>query len=107
MSEFVILYVTAPDTPTANTLARALIDDHAAACVNVLPGVTSHFAWDGATQCAEETVMFVKTTVKTASRARQLIAELHPYDTPAIIALPIDRNRSSGAYLDWISLQTP
>ncbi|MCA8889079.1 MAG: divalent-cation tolerance protein CutA [Parvularculaceae bacterium] len=107
MSDCVILYVTAPDTPTANTLARALIDDRAAACVNVLPGVTSHFVWDGAAQCAEETVMIVKTTTKAAGRARQLIAELHPYDTPAIIALPVDRNRSSGAYLGWISLQTP
>ncbi len=105
MSEFVILYVTAPDTPTANSLARALIDDGAAACVNVLPGVISHFVWESETECAEETVMFVKTTAKAAEHARKLIAELHPYETPAIIALPIDRNRSSGTYLDWISHQ--
>lgn len=106
MNRVVILYATAPDLDTAQTLARALIEERAAACVNIIPGMTSFYRWKDAVEEASETVMIVKTSATSATAARDLICSLHPYETPAILALNVDESASSAPFLQWIEAQT-
>lgn len=106
MNRVVILYATAPDLETAKTLAHALIEERAAACVNIIPGMTSFYRWKDAVEEASETVMIVKTSATSATAARDLICSLHPYETPAILALNVDESASSAPFLQWIEAQT-
>lgn len=102
-SDIRLLYVTAPDVPTARTLAGALVEAKLAACVNILPGMLSVYQWQGDIQHDEEVVMLVKTTNAAASAARDLILQKHPYDTPAALSLPVDGAGSSPAFIEWIA----
>lgn len=104
MSEVVFLYVTAPDAETARTIAAALIRERRAACVNILPDIRSIYEWEGALEETTETPFLVKTTAAADAGAR--IAALHPYETPCIVALPVAREGSHPAFLDWIAGQT-
>lgn len=106
MPECVLLYATAPDEMVANTIAAALLDARAAACVNIIPGMRSFYRWQGRVECADEIVMVVKTTKVVAEKARRIILERHPHATPAILALPVDADRSSATFLDWIAAET-
>lgn len=103
MSDVRMIYTTWPNPETAAEAGRALVEERLAACVNVLPGVFSWFWWDGQVTGETEVVMMIKTTVLRARRLRERVKELHPYDTPAIVALEVDSGGSSAEYLDWIS----
>ncbi len=96
------LYVTAPDEDTAARIAEALIAAKAAACVNIIPRIRSVYRWNGAVERSEESAMIVKTTTAKSSEARALIERLHPYDTPAIAALPIDAGKSGEKFVAWV-----
>lgn len=100
--EIVFLYVTAPDEAAAERIGAALVEARAAACVNILPRIRSIYRWDGAVERANEAAMIVKTTTAAAGRARAVIGALHPYETPAIAAIPIDASRSAEKFIDWI-----
>ncbi|MBI1364998.1 MAG: divalent cation tolerance protein CutA [Alphaproteobacteria bacterium] len=100
------LYVTAPDRQTAEALARGLVEARLAACVNVIGAATSFYRWQGAIQSAEETALIVKTTAEAAPAARDFIMARHPYETPCVVALPIDESLSNGAFLRWIAEAT-
>lgn len=96
---FVVL-CTAPDAEVAATLARSLVTQRLAACVNVVPGLTSHYHWDGRLQEDAELLLLAKTD---AGRVEALIAAIeheHPYECPEAVALPVQRG--SARYLDWI-----
>jgi len=101
-----LLYATAPDAATAEAIAGALIEARLAACVNILRGMHSVYRWEGRVETAEEVVLVVKTTADAAPAARDLILERHPYDEPAVLALPVDRSASSKAFCDWIAGET-
>lgn len=96
------LYVTAPDRETADAIAKALIEDGACACVNIIPGMISVYRWEGRIERAEECVLIVKTAEKSAGRCRDLITSLHPYDVPAIAAIRIEEALSSPAFCAWV-----
>ncbi len=102
MNEILFLYATAPDDDTASRIAEALVDARAAACVNILPHIRSVYRWNGAVERSQETGMIVKTTAARSGEARALIERLHPYDTPAIAALPIDAGNSGEKFVGWI-----
>jgi len=85
----VAVLVTCPTPRQARRLARALIERRAAACVNILPGVTSWFRWQGKVERASETLLIIKTTARQFEPLRHLIVSLHPYDVPEVIALSI------------------
>lgn len=102
MTAVTFLYSTAPDEDTAEAIARALVESGAAACVNIIPGMTSIYRWEGRVETAAECVLIVKTDTARALRARTLILERHPYETPAIAALAIDEAASSGPFVEWI-----
>ncbi|MFN3961082.1 MAG: divalent-cation tolerance protein CutA [Parvularculaceae bacterium] len=106
MALIVFLYVTAPDEAGAARIAEALIGSRAAACVNILPRITSVYRWRDGVERAEETAMIVKTTAAKAAAARALIEKLHPYETPAIAALPIDFPGSAKKFIRWIETET-
>lgn len=107
MTKILILYATAPNADVAAALAEALVEARAAACVNILPGMTSLYRWEGRIETATETVMIVKTTTMLAARARDVLRQGHPYENPAILAIPVDEARSSSAFCDWIRNSGP
>lgn len=105
MSAKTLLVMTnLPDRPAAETLARALVDRRAAACVNVLSPCFSVYRWQGATETAEEHPLFAKTTEDRYSLLEQVIRELHPYELPEIIAVPLAGGLP--AYLQWVEAET-
>jgi periplasmic divalent cation tolerance protein len=102
-SEFLLVISNLPDRDSAETLAAALLQSHAAACVNILSPCKSVYRWQGAVEEAEEVPVFIKTTVACYPAAMQLIERHHPYDVPEIIALPL--HGGSPAYLQWLAEQ--
>ncbi len=95
-----VVLCTAPDSETAGSIAEALIAEKLAACVNVLPGITSVYRWQGAVEQAEEVLLVIKTGAGAWSRLEARIRALHPYELPEIIAVPIETGQQN--YLDWI-----
>lgn len=99
-----VVYCTCPDQAMAERIAETMVREQLAACANLVPGLTSIYRWQGAIQHDSEWLLIIKTrgTVYPLLEAR--IRELHSYNTPEIIALPIQTG--SAAYLDWIAGNT-
>lgn len=96
----VVVLVTYPASSDAATLARAVVDEGLAACVNVLPQVRSFYRWDGAVQDEPEQQLVIKTHRDVVDRLEARVRELHPYDLPEFLVLAVDAG--SDAYLRWI-----
>ena len=102
--EPVLLYVTAATMESARKMARIAVEERLAACANLLEGMTAIYRWNGALQEEREVVLLLKTT---ADRQEALIArlrELHDYDIPCIVALPIVAGNPD--FLRWIWEET-
>ncbi len=97
---FQIVLTNCPDSETAATLAHALIDQGLAACVNVLPAGQSIYHWQGQTETASEHLLLIKSHARHYQAIEQRIRDLHPYELPAIVAVPIVNGLSQ--YLSWI-----
>lgn len=97
--EHAIVMSTTDDPAEATTLARELVEQRLAACVQVT-GVTSTYRWEGAVTTADERLLLIKTRADMVPAVQAFVAEHHSYDTPEVIEVPI----SSGlpAYLGWI-----
>jgi periplasmic divalent cation tolerance protein len=93
-----------PDRASAETLARALVDRRAAACVNVMAPCLSVYRWQGAVETAEEHPIFAKTTRDRYDLLERVVRELHPYELPEIIAVPLAGGLP--AYLQWVEAET-
>ena len=104
MERAVFVYTTYPSLVEAETAGRALVERRLAACVNILPGMISHYRWEGRVERGEETVMLIKTRASVAEEVRAAVSEMHSYDTPAILVLPIES--VDQAYLGWILAET-
>src|SRR6266545_7056902 len=90
MERVVFVYTTYPSIVEAENAGRALVDRRLAACVNILPGMISHYWWEGKIERAEEAVMIVKTRAALADAVRQAVKEMHTYKVPAIMVLPVE-----------------
>lgn len=101
MSEIRVVLMTAPDRDTAERLGEALVRERLAACANLLPGILSFFWWDEAVQRAEEVLVVLKTTSGRVPALIARAAELHPYDVPELLALPVEAGLRP--YLDWVA----
>lgn len=101
---FFVLLSTCPDTETARRLARALVEESLAACVNVVPAVWSIYRWNEAVQSDEETLMIIKTTAGRLAEARERVVALHPYELPEVVALPVADGHHP--YLAWVAAAT-
>lgn len=99
-----LVFCTCPDQATAQNIAEQLVDKQLAACVNILPGITSVYQWQGKRETAQEHLLLIKTTYEVYDTLEKTLTELHPYELPEVIAVSIDRG--SDAYLDWIRQQT-
>jgi periplasmic divalent cation tolerance protein len=95
-----MIYATFPDRQLALTVGRELVEQRLAGCVNVLPAMTSVYIWDGKTETANEAVMIVKLAAEGAERAVAHIVANHPYETPAVLVVPVVGG--SDAYLSWV-----
>ena len=95
---------TCPDPQTADVLARALVDERLAACVNVLPGVVSTYRWQGAVERDEEVLLLIKTTADRQDALVARLQALHPYELPE--ALAVEAVGGLAAYLAWVAEQT-
>jgi periplasmic divalent cation tolerance protein len=100
----VSVYATFPDMKSAEAIGESLVRGGLAACANLIPGMRSIYRWKGKIERGEEVVAFIKTTAAQADAVIAAIEAQHPYDTPAIVVLPIARG--SRRYLDWIAEET-
>ncbi len=101
----VLLVITnLPDRASADRLADALVEAHAAACVNILAPCRSVYRWKGALQRDEEHPVLAKTTADRYPALEALIRANHPYELPEIVAVPVERGLP--AYLDWVAAET-
>jgi periplasmic divalent cation tolerance protein len=104
MEPAVFVYTTWPSTVEAEDAGRALVERRLAACVNILPGMISHYRWQGKVERAEEAVMIVKTRASLAGAVSDAVKHLHPYDVPAILVLPLESVEKG--YLTWLLMET-
>jgi periplasmic divalent cation tolerance protein len=100
MERAVLVYTTWPSIVEAEQAGRAIVEKRLAACVNILPGMVSHYWWQGKIERAEEAVMLVKTRASLAEAVRQAVKERHSYTTPAIMVLPVESVDAD--YYRWI-----
>lgn len=105
-ARFAIVLVTAPDLKSGRMLAKTALESRLVACANLVPGVESHYWWQGSLETSREILILFKTQKSQLAALEKLILEKHPYDTPEIIALPLTGGTQK--YLDWIgtSLKT-
>jgi periplasmic divalent cation tolerance protein len=106
MSGVTFLYVTAPNAETAARIARVLVEEKLAACVNIHAEMRSVYEWEGKVEIGLETPMIVKTAAAMAAAACDRIIALHPYGEPCVAALPIAAQGSSADFLAWIENTT-
>jgi periplasmic divalent cation tolerance protein len=94
-----VVTISAPPSE-GKTLAQALVESRAAACVQIIPGLQSVYRWEGRVQTDEEVLLVVKTLKSKLPDIEALLKKNHPYDLPELVFLPI--TGGLGAYLDWI-----
>ena len=95
-----VVLVTAPSEAMALELGQRLVDDRLAACVSVMPGVTSIFMWEGKREEASEALLVIKTRAERYPALQQRVLELHPYSVPEVLALAVEAG--APAYLRWV-----
>ena len=95
-----VILSTCPNRASAEKIARQLINDKIAACVNILPGITSIYPWKGRIETAQEHLLIVKTREDQYQAVEKSIQTYHPYELPEIIAVPIET--ALPQYLQWI-----
>jgi len=103
--ENVVIFITAGTDEEARKVAEVLLKRRKAACVNIVPGVSSFFWWQGKLDSAQETLLIVKTKASLVSEIVSLVREVHSYDVPEVIALPIVSGNQD--YLEWIASIAP
>ena len=102
MADIRVLYTTWPDAETAEQAGAEAVAERLAACANILAPIRSVYRWKGAVERAGEVPMTLKTTAEAADALVSFLAERHPYETPCIIALPVERTGSYGDFLAWV-----
>lgn len=95
-----LVLITAPADERAGALARALVEERLAACVNLVPQIRSVYRWEGRVQEDGETLLLVKTTAAALPALERRVGELHPYELPEFLVLP--ELAGSAGYLGWV-----
>jgi periplasmic divalent cation tolerance protein len=104
MDRAVFVYTTYPSVVEAEKAGKTLVENGLAACVNILPGMVSHYRWQGAVERGEEAVMLIKTRASLAEPVRAAVKGSHPCDTPAILVMPIESVDET--YFAWMMAST-
>ena len=92
---------TCPDYTTAELLATQIVENNLAACVNIVPNLTSIYLWQGKVESAQEHLLLIKAPCQQYDAIERFLAEHHPYDVPEIIAFSIEKGLPE--YLQWIT----
>ena len=95
-----VVLCTVPDADTGQRIAAHLVEYRLAACVNLLPGLRSVYRWQGQVQTDEEALLMIKARAADYPKLETAILELHPYELPEIIAVPLIDGLPR--YLDWV-----
>ena len=101
--QYYSIYITTKDEEEAKRIGQALVEEKLAACINIHP-IKSIYRWEGKIHKTEETAMFVKTRAELADKVIQRAKELHSYEVPCIISLPIAQGNPD--FLAWITEST-
>jgi periplasmic divalent cation tolerance protein len=104
MERAVFVYTTWPTAVEAEAAGRQLVERRLAACVNILPHMISIYSWQGAVERGEEAVMIIKTRATLIGEVSDAVKELHSYETPAILVMPLESVEKS--YLGWLLAET-
>jgi periplasmic divalent cation tolerance protein len=96
-----VALVTVADAAAAEVLVRRLVEERVVACGNIIPGLTSIYRWEGRVEQSAEVLVVFKTTEAGARRLLERVPELHPYDVPEVLVLPVEAGH--GPYLDWVA----
>ena len=104
MTEHIVAVTTTADEDSAAALARALVERRIVACVNIVARVRSVYRWQGAIEDDAECVLLMKTRADRYQDLETALGELHGYDVPELIVLPVERG--SAAYLGWVDEST-
>ncbi len=104
MKAYVVLITAPADGDAAERLARALVEERLAACVNRVPGLISTYWWEGKIEEDREELLVVKTTEDRLEALLKRVPELHPYTVPEVLALPVEQGHPP--YLEWLVAST-
>jgi periplasmic divalent cation tolerance protein len=98
---FAMVLVTAPDLKTARRLAKFALQARLIACANLVPGIESHYWWQGKIESGREVLLVLKTRHSKLALLEKLILAKHPYDTPEFLVLPL--KAGTPGYLGWLA----
>jgi len=104
MTDAILVLTTLPTADGAAEVAKTVVDEKLAACANILPALRSIYRWEGKVQDENEVLVLLKTRQAQYERLEARILELHPYDVPEILAIPIEGGHRT--YLDWVASET-
>ncbi len=100
-ADHLIIFCTCPDKDTAEKIARLLVESNKAACVSILPNMTSLYKWEGKIESAKEHLLMIKTHKDCYPSIETALRHHHPYDVPEVIAVPVEYGLPE--YLHWIN----
>ena len=101
---YLVVFITASSYEEAHKIANVLVSQRRAACVNIVPKVSSLFRWKGKIEDAEESLLVVKTRARLFPEVMSTVKDIHSYEVPEIIALPVVEGNPD--YLQWIDEET-
>ncbi len=104
MTKYLLVITTVPDAEAGQIIAEKIIEERLAACVNLSAAIQSLYWWKEKITQDQEYVLSIKTTNDAYARLEEKILQIHPYEVPEIIALPISGGNK--AYLDWVERET-
>lgn len=104
VTDVVLILTTVPDGARAEAIARSLVDERLAACVNVLATMTSFYRWQGKIEQEQERQIVIKTTRDRVAAVQARLVDLHAYEVPEFLVLPV--SDGSTGYLDWVRNET-
>lgn len=99
-TEILLVYSTCPSQVTARQIADLLIGQRLAACVSILPAITSVYHWQEKIETSEEHLLMIKCNKSNYAALEQAVLDAHPYELPEIVAVPVDQGLPG--YIDWI-----
>jgi periplasmic divalent cation tolerance protein len=99
-----LVYITCPDVAEARRIGRTLVEERLAACVNVFPTMESFYWWNGTIEHEQEAVLIAKTSDSMREHLLARVLELHPYDTPCVLFVPVSGGNPD--YLEWLNRES-
>lgn len=103
-AEYAIVLVTTSEDEESHLIARVLLEQKKAACINIIPKIKSMYWWNSTINESKESLLIIKTSIALVEDVIRLVKEIHSYDVPEIIALPIVSGNHE--YLEWVAKET-